>query len=116
VSHYKVNKHKIRHKGSLIPDTRIDELMSIEHLAGDKIRLLRDKAIAHLDRQFTQAPNNFLNEVGLSFETDIIAVVNHAQMVLAELSLAVDSSARISVGKIFSAATIVHFQREGKLA
>lgn len=116
VSHYKENKHKISHKDSPIPDTRIDELMSIDHLAGDKIRLLRNKAIAHLDRQFTQAPNTFLNEVGLSFETDIIAVVNHAQMVLAELSLAVDCSARVSVGKIFAAATIMHFHREGKLA
>lgn len=115
LSHYKVSKDKIHHQDNPLSNDRIDELISTEHLASDKIRMLRDKALAHLDRQFTQSPSRFLSQIELSFEKDMIDVINYAQKVLSELSLAVDNSARISIGKIFYASTIEYFQREGKL-
>ncbi len=115
LGHYKANKNRIRHLGDPLSDTLLDQLLSTDHLPVEKIRKLRDKALAHLDRQFTEDPDAFLKEVGLSFETDIFEVVNHAQRVLAQLSMAVDRTARMSLGKMFWASTVEHFRREGKL-
>lgn len=115
LGHYKANRKRIKHVGEPLADAVLDQLISADHLPHKKIRKLRDKALAHLDRQFTDDPDAFLAEVGLSFEKDIFDVVNHAQRVLAQLSLSVDQTARMSVGKVFWASTVEHFRREGKL-
>lgn len=115
LSHYREQKERIRHLGDPIADTRLDYLISADSLAHQKVRVLRDKALAHLDRKFTDDPEAFLLSVGLSFEKEIFDVVNHAQAVLVELSLAVDKTARVSVGKLFWASTVEHFRQAGKL-
>jgi len=115
LSHYRANKRRINHLGDPISDQVLDGLIASEHLAHRKIQSLRDKALAHLDRKFTENPDQFLTDVGLSFEKEIVDVVNHAQTVLAKLSMAVNKSARISVGKLFWASTVEYFRRDGKL-
>ena len=108
ITHYRENRDKIDHAGNPVSNQVIEELLETSHLNDAKIRTLRDRAIAHLDRAYTTDPATFLEENKVHLQ-DVVSVIQHAQRILSCLGFATKKSSIVSTGGLFRAATLQYF-------